>query len=206
MRALGEDTVSLIGTGAESVGRRIAELNAVIAARRAAGDRAARGGAVGEPDMLVVLDGARRLRSLPGVIQILREGPAVGVYALCVDDEARLLPEECQAVAVAEAGGLLRVEQEGADPVDGILMDAPGRSWSVGVARALAPIRDVGDDAEESLLPTSARLLDVLGLEPPSRTRSPRAGSSQAAPPGRSWARAWTGRSPSIWPPTARTG
>ncbi|WP_369036664.1 FtsK/SpoIIIE domain-containing protein [Streptomyces adonidis] len=164
---LGEDTVSLIGTGAESVGRRIAELNAVIAARRAAGDRAARGGAVGEPDMLVVLDGARRLRSLPGVIQILREGPAVGVYALCVDDEARLLPEECQAVAVAEAGGLLRVEQEGADPVDGVLMDAPGRSWSVGVARALAPIRDVGDDAEESLLPTSARLLDVLGLEPP---------------------------------------
>ncbi|MEU5976848.1 FtsK/SpoIIIE domain-containing protein [Streptomyces sp. NPDC047315] len=163
---IGEDTFSLAGPTAESVGRRIAELTAVVAARRAAGDRAPRGGAAGEPDVLVVLDGARRLRSLPGVIPLLREGPAYGVYALCIDDEARMLPEECQAVAVATAQGL-RVEQDSADPVAGVLMDAPDRGWAVGVARALAPVRDVGDDAEETLLPSSARLLDVLGLEPP---------------------------------------
>ncbi|MFB6878139.1 FtsK/SpoIIIE domain-containing protein [Streptomyces sp. NPDC056323] len=163
---LGEDTISLVGASAESVGRRIAELTAVIAARQEAGDRAPRGGAAGEPDVLVVLDGARRLRSLPGVIQILRDGPAVGVYALCVDDEARLLPEECSAVAVA-GPKWLRAEQDSADPVDEVRMDAPTRSWCVGVARALAPIRDVGDDADENLLPASARLLDVLGLEPP---------------------------------------
>ncbi|WP_406004011.1 FtsK/SpoIIIE domain-containing protein [Streptomyces sp. NBC_00987] len=163
---LGEDTISLVGASAESVGRRIAELTAVIAARQGAGDRAPRGGAAGEPDVLVVLDGARRLRSLPGVIQILRDGPAVGVYALCVDDEARLLPEECRAVAVA-GPKWLRAEQDSSDPVDEVRMDAPTRSWCVGVARALAPIRDVGDDADENLLPASARLLDVLGLEPP---------------------------------------
>ncbi|MEU9605582.1 FtsK/SpoIIIE domain-containing protein [Streptomyces sp. NPDC048057] len=163
---IGEDTYSLAGPTAESVGRRIAELAAVVAARQTAGDRAPRGGAVGEPDILVVLDGARRLRSLPGVIPLLREGPAHGVYALCIDDEARMLPEECQAVAVATTRGL-RVEQAAADPVAGVLTDAPDRGWAVGVARALAPVRDVGDDAEESLLPTSARLLDVLGLEPP---------------------------------------
>ncbi|NUS81692.1 MAG: cell division protein FtsK [Streptomyces sp.] len=169
---LGEDTRSLVGSTTESVGRRIAELCALIAARQTAGDRAPRGGAAGEPDVLVVLDGARRLRALPGVIQILREGPAVGVYALCVDDEARLLPEECQAVAVAGADrtagtAVLRVEQTGSEPVDGVLMDAPGRPWCLGVARALAPLRDVGDEAEETLLPGSVRLLDVLGLEPP---------------------------------------
>ncbi|WNF30689.1 FtsK/SpoIIIE domain-containing protein [Streptomyces sp. C11-1] len=163
---LGEDTISLVGASAESVGRRIAEITAVIAARQQAGDRAPRGGAVGEPDLLVVLDGARRLRSLPGVIQILRDGPAVGVYALCVDDEARLLPEECRAVALA-GPKWLRAEHDHADPVDEVRMDAPTRSWCVGVARALAPIRDVGDDADENLLPASARLLDVLGLEPP---------------------------------------
>ncbi|MER8236349.1 FtsK/SpoIIIE domain-containing protein [Streptomyces sp. NPDC094049] len=163
---LGEDTVTLVGSNAESVGRRVAELLSVVAARQQAGNRAPRGGAAGEPDVLVVLDGARRLRSLPGVIQILREGPAVGVYALCVDDEARLLPEECSAVAVARSGRL-RVEQDGTDPVDEVRMDAPGRSWCVGVARALAPIRDVGDESQDNLLPASARLLDVLGLEPP---------------------------------------
>ncbi|MGW1975745.1 FtsK/SpoIIIE domain-containing protein [Streptomyces sp. NPDC001889] len=163
---VGEDTVALAGTTAESAGRRIAELTALIAARQEAGDRAPRGGAAGEPDVLLVLDGARRIRSLPGVIQILREGPAVGVYALCVDDEARLLPEECQAVAVASPEGL-RVERSGTDPVDGVLMDAPGHTWCTGVARALASLRDVGDEAEENLLPTAAGLLDILGLEPP---------------------------------------
>ncbi|MFJ8111289.1 FtsK/SpoIIIE domain-containing protein [Streptomyces sp. NPDC096132] len=163
---LGEDTLSMVGTGAESVGRRIAEICALINARQTAGDRAPRGGAAGEPDVLVVLDGARRLRALPGVIQILRDGPAVGVYALCADDEARLLPEECQAVAVAGPDGV-RVERTGSDPVDGVLTDAPSRAWSVGVARALAPLRDMGDDAEENLLPTAVRLLDVLGHEPP---------------------------------------
>ncbi|MEW1552035.1 FtsK/SpoIIIE domain-containing protein [Streptomyces tsukubensis] len=167
---LGDGLLGTAGTSAESTGRRIAELAALVAARQEAGDRAPRGGAAGEPDVLVVLDGARRLRSLPGVIPLLREGPAFGVYFLCVDEEARLLPEECQAVAVAGAGGgpgRLRVEQAGADPVDDVLMDAPGPGWINGIARSLAPVRDVGDDTEESLLPVAARLLDVLGLEPP---------------------------------------
>ncbi|MGV9311641.1 FtsK/SpoIIIE domain-containing protein [Streptomyces sp. NPDC003691] len=167
---LGDGILGPAGTTAESVGRRIAELAALVAARRAAGERAPRGGAAGEPDVLVVLDGARRLRSLPGMIPLLREGPAFGVHFLCVDDEARLLPEECRAVAAAAAAdgsGRLRVEQAGADPVDDVLMDAPGRGWITGIARALAPVRDVGDDTEETLLPVSARLLDVLGLEPP---------------------------------------
>jgi S-DNA-T family DNA segregation ATPase FtsK/SpoIIIE len=162
----GEDAVSLVGSGAESLGRRIAELGALIAARTAVGNKAPRGGAAGEPDVLVVLDGARRLRGLPGVVQILRDGPAVGVYALCLDDEERLLPEECQAVAVAGADGLW-MRRTGLEPVTGVLMDAPEVPWCTGVARALAPVRDVGDEVEESLLPVSARLLDVLGLEPP---------------------------------------
>ena len=54
---------------------------------------------------MLLLDGSRRLRSLPGVVQLLREGPAVGVYAVCLDAEERLLPGECQAVITAEAGG-----------------------------------------------------------------------------------------------------
>ncbi|MFJ6655860.1 FtsK/SpoIIIE domain-containing protein [Streptomyces sp. NPDC091377] len=159
-----------LGTTAESTARRIAELTAVVQARTEArteaGGRAARGGAAGEPDVLVVLDGARRLRALPGVIALLRDGPAVGVHFVCVDEEARLLPEECRAVAVASHRGL-HVGQDAADPVEGALMDAPDAAWALGVARALAPVRDVGDDTEENLLPGSARLLDVLGLEPP---------------------------------------
>ncbi len=51
---------------------------------------------------MVVLDGSRRLRSLPGVVQLLREGPSVGIYAVCLDSDERFLPGECQAVVVAE--------------------------------------------------------------------------------------------------------
>ena len=29
---------------------------------------------------------------------VLQDGPAVGVFAICLDAEERLLPEECRAV------------------------------------------------------------------------------------------------------------
>ncbi len=100
---------ALIGNDAESRRRRIAELLAAISERpKIAAGVPVQSGAGAVPDIVVVLDGARRLRALPGVLPVLRDGPAVGVYAICLDAEERLLPEECHAVAVAERGGLRR--------------------------------------------------------------------------------------------------
>ena len=48
-----------------------------------------------------MLDGARRLRELRGLADLLREGPAVGVYAVCLDADEASLPDECRATAVA---------------------------------------------------------------------------------------------------------
>ena len=161
----GLDTLALVGSDADSIGRRVAELTALVAARAAAAG-APRGPVPGEPSFLVVLDGARRLRSLPGVVQILRDGPAAGVYAVCLDAEERLLPEECQAVVVEEAG-LLRVQREGTAAVTGVRPDGVDLPWCRVVARALGPIRDVGGDEEASGLPASCRLLDLLDLDTP---------------------------------------
>jgi len=97
------------------------------------------------PGIVVVLDGARRLRSLPGAGQLLAEGPQVGVYAVCLDDSERLLPAECQAVAAFGRNGL-RVQQTMADTVEGVAADHADPGWCARVARSLAPIRDVGDD------------------------------------------------------------
>ena len=106
----GQNAVSLIGNTAESVATRIAELLAIISGRQqAAGD--SRQPAQYTPDIMVVFDGSRKLRSLPGAIQILREGPQAGVFAVCLDADERLLPAETQAVAVFERTGLLRVQQ-----------------------------------------------------------------------------------------------
>ncbi len=96
----------LVGGDAETVAARVAELSAQLDARqkavREAGGTGTRQTVFKEPDVVAVLDGSRRLRSLPGVIRLLREGPSVGIHALCLDTDERFLPGECQAVVVAE--------------------------------------------------------------------------------------------------------
>ncbi|SCF06468.1 FtsK/SpoIIIE domain-containing protein [Micromonospora chokoriensis] len=157
----GQDTVATVGADTQTMARRVAELSAVIAARSAErADGTFR-------DILVVLDGARRLRSLPGVTQILREGPAVGVYAICVDAEEKLLPEECQAVVAEQTDGSLLVTRTLAAPIPAVHPDLLSTPWLRTVARALAPLRDTGGADDGAALPDASRLLDVLGMEPP---------------------------------------
>ncbi|SEC06162.1 DNA segregation ATPase FtsK/SpoIIIE, S-DNA-T family [Streptomyces sp. 2224.1] len=159
------DTPAAIGYGTETCARRVAELTALIAERAGREDRQSRSAG---PDVLVVLDGARRLRSLPGVAQILRDGPAVGVRAVCLDAEERLLPEECHAVVAEEPGGTVRVGRSGRGTVGGIRPDVVSLDWCRSLARAMGPMRDPGgDDEGAAVLPGSARLLDVLALDPP---------------------------------------
>src|SRR5690348_13403502 len=158
---------ALIGNDAESVGARIAELLAVISERqKILRESSAASGGVRFGSIVVVLDGSRRLRWLPGVLQVLRDGPACGVYAICLDAEERLLPAECHAVAVAERGGL-RVQQMSTATLTGVRPDATAPDWCIRLARGIAPIRDISTDESSAGLPESSRLLDVLGLEPP---------------------------------------
>ncbi|MBU6531890.1 FtsK/SpoIIIE domain-containing protein [Streptomyces mayonensis] len=101
----GQDVNLLIGTDAETVGARIGELTQILDARKKAAEQkggGAQGTSFSDPDIVVVWDGSRRLRSLPGVVRLLREGPAVSMFAVCLDSEERFLPGECQAFVVAE--------------------------------------------------------------------------------------------------------
>jgi DNA segregation ATPase FtsK/SpoIIIE, S-DNA-T family len=164
--ATGQDCAVLIGNDAESVAARIAELLAIVSVRQRAQGEAGRQEPRFRPDILVLLDGSRRLRSLPGVIQLLRDGPGAGVHAVCLDADERLLPAECQAVVVAEPGGL-RVQQAMADVIRRVRPDGAFPGWCLPLARSIAPVRDVSDSDEAAMLPDSARLLDVLGMEPP---------------------------------------
>lgn len=99
----GQDVNVLIGTDAETVGARIGELTQILDARlKILEANKSQGANFSEPDIVVVWDGSRRLRSLPGVVRLLRDGPSVGLYALCLDTEERFLPGECLAFVVAE--------------------------------------------------------------------------------------------------------
>ncbi|MFE9648085.1 FtsK/SpoIIIE domain-containing protein [Streptomyces sp. NPDC006365] len=215
----GQDINLLIGTDAETVGARIGELTQILDARtKAAQENRGQASSFSDPDIVVIWDGSRRLRSLPGVVRLLREGPSVSMYALCLDAEERFLPGECQAMVIAEPkpqepgeansqatdadqqpqGGIprpaagnfpsmqawhtagnqpsgrdgtdklrLRVEEAGTERVAQVRPDFVSAAWCLRLARSLSPLRDISGETEDSALPASSRLLDVLQLEPP---------------------------------------
>ena len=170
--AFGQDAVALLGTDADSLGRRVAELQALV--DRAAGPARPRPGRAGEPDVLVVLDGARRLRSLPGVVQLLKQGPAVGVYAICLDAEERLLPEECHAVVVADrAGPGLAAPAARATSSRTCWSTWCRAAGSQRVARALAPCATSPTTAATPRCRPRPGLLDVLGTRAADVRRGP---------------------------------
>jgi S-DNA-T family DNA segregation ATPase FtsK/SpoIIIE len=182
----GGSCVAQLGNDAESIGARLAELIAIVAARQ----RVIRDGYLGVgcgPGIVVVVDGSRRLRSLPGVGQLLGrllgEGPQVGVYVICLDDGERLLPSECQTVAVFGPGGLLRVEPTMADTVRSVVADHVDPGWCARVARSMAPIRDVGDDGGGRAGTGAERSASTGSTASTASTSAPAA----AAPPTEVW-------------------
>jgi S-DNA-T family DNA segregation ATPase FtsK/SpoIIIE len=117
-----EDCIALVGTDPDSAARRVSELLAEVTARLAkteeggfggggfgggAGGAGGAGGGAGGgrmassdlgPKILVVLDGARQLRRIPGMPQVLATARRTGIYTVCIDESQRVLPEECAAV------------------------------------------------------------------------------------------------------------
>ncbi|MFL6140039.1 MAG: FtsK/SpoIIIE domain-containing protein [Frankiaceae bacterium] len=169
----------LLGTGHRSTAQRVDELLRLVSIRTGGHGRAGSGMASSDtgsdagraPAVVVLLDGAHRLRDCPGVSQLLATGPAVGVHAICLDAEERLLPRECGAVVTfAEAPLAHRARvQAGGTTVDGVLVDQVDAGWGDAVGRALAPLRPAGGSGRaDGDLPAGRdlRLLDVSGVVP----------------------------------------
>ncbi|AUH43135.1 hypothetical protein CXR04_25830 [Streptomyces sp. CMB-StM0423] len=116
---------------------------------------------------VLVLDDARRLRPLPGVAELLQNGPGYGVYAICLASEPRLLPPECGEVVELDDPSKLPRERR---PVhDGFRAHRARPADTERIARILAPLRDPAAFAELD----SPRLLDLLDL-PARDTEAPR--------------------------------
>ncbi|MEO3765877.1 FtsK/SpoIIIE domain-containing protein [Streptomyces sp. B8F3] len=112
------------------------------------------------PAAVLVLDGAHRLSALPGVAELLRNGPGYGVFTICLESEAQLLPPECRAVAEIDDG--TRLTQGGEHVRQGGHPHRLDPAASDRIGRILAPLRDPAARA----VPDSPRLLDLLGLPP----------------------------------------
>lgn len=164
-----DSVVAHVGNDQESVTSLIAAISGLVKDRQAAVRDQSGVSAESFPAHVVVLHGFRQMRGIPGLTQILEQGPGVGVYAVCTDDDERSLPERCNATLLVQpddpAYGVLR--QAGQPTYDRVLVDVVGTGYCERVARALAPMKDVGNDGGGDTLPDSARLLEVVGLEDP---------------------------------------
>ena len=161
----GQDTVVTIGIDAESSARRVAELSALLSERAKATVKGG-GKATHAYDVVLVLDGARRLRSLPGVVGLLKQGPAAAIYSICLDTDERLLPEEAAAVVLETPRGIT-LRQQRVTVVDDITPDLVDETWLARLSRSLAPLRDVSGGESDSVLPAACRLTEVMAIEPP---------------------------------------
>lgn len=119
------------------------------------------------PTIVVVMDGVRALRAVPGLQRVLREGPPVGILSIGLDTDANRLAEEGKAEIVVDAAdattGVLNVEGEFTQR--GILLDQVDSLWADDVARGLCPLRDTGANDDTDVIPAAVRFVDVAGID-----------------------------------------
>ena len=165
---------AMVGNDEQSVRERIAELSALVKRRQElAHERLQQGSPYSahadtdantfadEPDVVLVIDGVGHMLEVPGLEQILSDGPAVHVYAVCLDREPAMMPRQANAVLVDDRGGM-KLYRGGRSEVTGILADLVAPAWCEAVARALAPLRDAADPQARNA--GSAEPVPLLGL------------------------------------------
>ncbi len=153
----GTRSQALLGLDGPTTAARVGELKALITTRRHAG-------AGSSPRAIVVLiDGAHALRPTPGFADVLRDGPSVGVFAICLETDGARLPEECGAVAQFsdDARGRVELSVASAPAVRDVVADDVSFALAERIARALAPLRDDTPSEGAAALPDSLRWLDV---------------------------------------------
>jgi DNA segregation ATPase FtsK/SpoIIIE, S-DNA-T family len=158
-----------VGNDPDSIRLRLAELAAVLEARRAESLHG-RSRSRPLPAEVVVLDDSYQLRLGSELGPLLRDGPAAGIYFLCLDDTPTRLPQECDRAIVQladdEGVAVAHVIGPGLE-VAGAVADAVPAKVCEAAARAMAPIREAGAHTASSSLPGSLRFLDAAGLDPP---------------------------------------
>ncbi len=158
-----DDIFVLIGSDEVSRRARVEELRRMLSSRRQVGLRSAGGRPTTFlPRVLVVYDDVSA-RMADGVAEVLRDGPAVGIHALTLDEHQ--VPEGCHAsVVLGEEDAT--VEQVQQASIEHVLVDGVSAGRCEEVARRLSSVRLIGEDSAGTL-PGSARLLDLVGAGTP---------------------------------------
>ena len=157
---------AMVGNDPETLAQRVEELYGLVAHRRQAYEAGAALDPEVDPDVVIFIDGARLVREVPGLARILTEGPAVRVFAICLEHEGGLLPPEASAVLADGRGGMTLRRRERPE-APGILADLVSPAWCDAVARGLAALRDVPAEEQQEEPSEHIPLLDLLTLRDP---------------------------------------
>ncbi|MBZ5735404.1 FHA domain-containing protein [Nocardioides sp. TRM66260-LWL] len=163
-----ESVVAMVGLDTDTLTAQVAALSRLLSERqKALKEHSATADSF--PAHVVVLHGFREMRAVPGLTELLARGPQVAIFAICVDDHEKSLPERCTATLALQADDAARavLRRGGTRDLVGVLREGVESAWCDRAMRPIASLRDVGASQEGESLPDSARLLEVLGIDPP---------------------------------------
>ena len=186
----GQRSVARVGTLGDglSVAARGAELLEQLTARSAARSAHDESALAALSTVVVVLDGARELRSVVGVAELLRSGPALGLHFICLDASISDLPAETvsqiEVHASTEPRATLTTRQGVVGDPAGIVPDLPTGGWLERLAGSLSPLQDATPRCGEAGLPEQLGFRELAAQE----------GSDPTA--ATDVARAWAGSGP----------
>ncbi|MGH3703078.1 MAG: FtsK/SpoIIIE domain-containing protein, partial [Agromyces sp.] len=154
---------AMLGNTDDTRRERLREIAVTLETRmRLAGQR----GAVVPSDIVVVVDGAREYRMLPGMVPLLEHGAAHGIHVIALDSERARLPEEAASVVVVDpADPALARFETGAEYHPTVLLDGVSIPVAQRIARSLCSIQHVSGVGDDAMLPTSVRMVDLLKID-----------------------------------------
>ncbi|WP_344327738.1 FtsK/SpoIIIE domain-containing protein, partial [Kitasatospora putterlickiae] len=159
----GQDCRLLLGLDDEQATARLTELTGRLSGPVGLG---------GHPTTVVVVDGRPGTESARLALDLLlRQGPAVGIFPVCLAEQPELLPRGLGATALitGEVGTQLSIDRpspvaRGRETLHEVSLDAVSDAWAERLARVLAPLREAAP-ANRGPLPDALRLLDLLQLD-----------------------------------------
>lgn len=152
---------AMIGNSDATRRDRLRELAMIVDTRRRIGI----GGSFAE-HIVVLIDGARELRRLPGMIDVLSEGASVGVHVIALDSDRTRLPEECRSLVIVDDADVAMARYESDDMfLPSVLLDGLSLADANEIARSLCSVDHVSGAGDEGALPSSVRYVDVTGID-----------------------------------------
>ncbi|NUO92536.1 MAG: FHA domain-containing protein, partial [Dermatophilaceae bacterium] len=156
-----DEAAPRIAGGADDVCVHVEALRALVESRRSARECPWSSDRSHPADVVVVLDGASALRAVPGVSDLLADGPAAGLAFVCVDEDETSLPTESRAVVEIDPTGLRATVRDGAGCLDAVVPDLPSVGWLEGVSRAMAPLADATPETGTAALPREVSFVEL---------------------------------------------